>query len=124
MKKKSQYEQILETIDLDGSQGLYHFILAQLSDVIVTYVEGHMEHDDIYGYVSEIGYRLSNYTEYDPNREIEIGMLFDELTQLDLGMFNKSINQAAIVYSVFVAHRSQTDSPQLYFSGYNRRGRK
>lgn len=107
-----------------GTQGLYDFVVEQLENVMVTYEESHMEHDDIYGYVSEIGYRLSHYTEYDPNREIEIGLLFDELTQLDLGMFNKSINQAAIVYSVFVAHSSQTDSPQLYFSGYNKRGRK
>lgn len=101
-----------------GTQGLYDFVVEELENVLVTYEESHIDHDDVYCYVDELYYRLTHYTEGDAGVEIEISCIFDELLRMDLGIFSKCLHQAAIVYSVFLADVSNTDQPQLRFSWY------
>lgn len=100
----------------DGAYGLYHFVMEELENVMITYDESHIEHDGIYYHVAEILCCLNHYTEEGAGAEIEVSCIFDELLHMDLGIFDKCLRQAAIVYSVFLAYYSNTTYPQLNFA--------
>lgn len=95
--------------------GLGEFIMGELDHVLATYMDNDMEGDDIYDIVFAITSILSSSEPKDGD-PIEVSCLFDELVNMNLGVFSKNIHQAAAVYSVLLAYWSDTAHPQLHFS--------